>query len=230
MSQWSDQMDRLLTISNRIFGHVTSYQRPGFPAFSITGVPEFLDRLENVNQGQFYSLFYKSSDFDTAPFTSSVVATFSSTPNTNGTITFDGITYQDVLALDNSTPYQFLRSTSALNAAENLVSAINADPSFSGIFFSSATTKHPTCSAAWSLNDDGSVSVTVSYVTPGIVGDTILASEAMSGVTLSGKQFQGGAPLENDLITLNGILYRVSDVPEPDPEGGIQLRLEKKAL
>jgi hypothetical protein len=70
----------------------------------------------------------------------------------------------------------------------------------------------------------------VSYKTAGDAGNLITAEDHMSAVSLSSKLFIGGLPIENDLIRLENILYRVSDVPEQDMEGGIHLRLEKKAL
>jgi hypothetical protein len=230
MSLWTQQMDRLNTLARDTFGKPTSYQRPGYPAFSITGMPEFLDRLENVDQGQFYSLFYRTADFDLAPFTASVKAIFSAPPNVDGTLTFDGITYSDVLTLDNSTPYQFLRGSSAMGAASNLSSCINADPAVAGTYFSSSTPPHPTCSADWMDNGDGTATTTVSALLPGFMGDTLIAVDHMTNVSLDSRLFYGGGPKDNDLVTVDDTLFRVSDVPEPDPEGEIQIRLEKKAL
>jgi hypothetical protein len=229
MSQWDDQMDRLLVLGNQIYGKTTSYQRPGFPAFSLVGVPDFLDRLENVNQGQFYSIFYRIADFDEATFSASVTATFSGPPASGGTITFDGITYTAQQTLDNAIPFQFWRAGNALAAATNLAAAINQTNGFSGTGYSSATTPHPTCAAVATETDDGAV-VVVSYKAAGFAGNLIAASESLSFVSLSSKVFSGGGPIENDLVTVKGTLYRVSDVPEPDSEGGIQIRLEKKKL
>lgn len=225
-------MDRLNTLGRDMFGKPTSYQRPGFPAFSIVGVPDFLDRLENVNQGQFYSVFYRIEDFadPATTFRASVRATFTGTPNAGGALTFDGITYEAVLTLDNSTPYQFLRGSSTFGAASNLSACINAESSVAGTFFSSSTPPHPTCSAEWVDNGDGTGTTIVSAIAPGLAADTLRASDHMSFASLDSKIFYGGGPLENDLVTLDGILFRVSDVPEPDPEGEIQIRLEKKAL
>lgn len=230
MSFWTDQMDLLLVTSNRLWGKATTYQRPGFTPFAITGQPMFVDRLQDPQTGPFDSIFYRIVDFNTAPFAASVTARFTSVPNADGTITFDGVTYTDVLTLDNSTPRQFLRGSSSLGVAANLSAAINADPAVAGVLFSSSTVAHPTCTAAWLDNDDTSASVIVSYKAAGAAGDIVIASEHMTAVSLDKKIFYGGLPLENDLITLLGTLYRVSDVPEPDTEGGIHLRLEKKAL
>lgn len=220
-------MDFLLTQGNAIFGKTTTYQRPGFASFSIVGVPEFMERLEDVNRGQFYSIFYRSADFETATFTAQVVATFSGAPHDGDTITFDGITYTSAATIDNSTPYEFARGSSAIGAASNLAGCINADPALlaSG-FFSTSTTAHPTCTATWADNGNGTASVTVSQIVSGISGDFATAADHMYAVTIDSKTFYGGGPMQGDLITLLGILYRVSDVPEPDTEGGIQIRLE----
>lgn len=229
MSLWSDQMDRLLTIGNQTFGHDTTYQRPGFSAFAITGVPEFLDRLEDVNRGQFYSIFYRTADFANATFTSQVIATFTGVPNNGDTIIFDGVTYTAVLTVDNSTPNQFQRGSSALGSASNLAGCINADPALlaSG-FFSSSTVAHPTCTAQWVDNGNGTAKVIVSQRLAGSQGDLASATDHMYAVTIDSKFFYGGVPLNGDLVTIGGVLYAVSDVPEMDPEGGIQIRLEKK--
>jgi hypothetical protein len=72
--------------------------------------------------------------------------------------------------------------------------------------------------------------VTVTYRTPGVIGQNIPAGESMTSVDLLSTVFAGGLPQEGDLITLEGNLYRVSDVPETDNEGGIHVRLEKKSL
>lgn len=223
-------MDRLLVTGNRIFGKTTSYQRPGFAAFDIVGVPEFVDRLEDPNTGPFYSIFYRTADFDAANFAASVSAVFSGIPNNGGTITFDGVTYTIVNTLDNAVPNQFFRGGSAFACAESLAAAINALPGYAGSAYSAATVAHPTCQADYSGDGFGGATVVVSYKTPGVTGDNIAAAETLSSCTLQSKVFAGGLPQLGDLLTLEGILYRVSDVPEPDTEGGIHVRLEKKAL
>jgi hypothetical protein len=227
---WTATMDRLLTTSNRIFGKTTIYQRPDVESFTIVGVPEFVDRLEDPNTGPFYSIFYRIADFDTSGLFASVTATFTSVPNTNGTITFDGVTYTIVNTLDNAVPNQFFRGGSPFACAESLASAINEVEGYAGSAYSAATVAHPTCTATYAGDGSGNATVTVSYKVPGSVGNLVTADEDMTAVTLSSKLFSGGLPQVNDLLTLLGTVYRVSDVPEPDTEGGLHVRLEKKAL
>jgi hypothetical protein len=242
VSTWSRQMDRILVLSQkRLGGQPTSYQRPGYPAFSIVGMPAFVDRLEDPNRGQFYSVHYRVADFaelikdpDTgelkprATFTSSVTVTFSGAPASGGYLIFDGVSYTAQATLDDSVANQFWRGGNALAAASNLAAAINATDGYAGTSYSAATIKHPTCLAVF-FATTGGAAVVVSYYKAGIIGDSILAEDHASYVSLDSKQFFGGIPLENDLVTIENILYRVSDVPEPDPEGDIQIRLEKKA-
>lgn len=223
-------MDLLLVTSNGLWGKVTTYQRPGLAAFSITGQPLFVDRLQDPNTGPFDSIFYRIADFDTSNLQASATAKFTSVPNQNGTITFDGVAYQIVNALDNAVPNQFFRGGSPFACAESLSAAINALPGYAGSAYSAATVAHPTCTATYGGTGDGDAYVTVSYGSPGSAGNLITADESMSAVTLSVKVFTGGLPQVNDLLTLLGTLYRVSDVPEPDTEGGLHVRLEKKAL
>lgn len=230
MSFWPEAMDLILTTSQDLFGQTVSYQRPGFSAFTLKGLPQFEDRLVDPNTGPFYSIYFRQADFINAPFTASVTATFTQVPNANGTLTFDGVTYTDVLTIDNSTPYQFARGSSAFGAASNLSACINAESALAGSFFSSSTTPHPTCQASWEEDPDGNGLTIVSFRSSGSIGNGLPAVDHMVGVSLSSKAFDGGLPLDNDLITLGGVLYRVSDVPEPDTEGGIHVRLEKKAL
>jgi hypothetical protein len=230
MSFWSGAMDLILTMSQDRFGQTTAYQRPGFDSFPIVGMPEFVDRLEDPSTGPFYSIFYRINDFDAATFTASVSATFTGAPNSNGMLVFDGITYTSQQVLDNSIPNQFFRGSSALAAAESLSAAINALDGYAGSAYSAATVAHPTCTATYNDNGDDTAFVRVAYKTPGTVGDVITAEDHMSFVSLDSKVFYGGLPEVNDLISLEGTLYRVSDVPEPDTEGGIHIRLEKKAL
>ena len=243
MSVWERQMDRILVLSQKqLAGKSSTYQRPGYPAFSLVGMPAFVDRLEDVNRGQFYSVFYRVADFgkfikdpDTGElvplctFTSSVTVSFTNAPNSNGTLVFDGVAYTAVATLDNSVPNQFWRGGTALAAAENLAAAINATDGYAGTSYSAATVKHPTCSATYFGTGDGAA-VVVSYYKPGIIGDSILAEDHMSYASLDSRKFYGGIPLQNDLVTIDSQLYRVSDVPEPDPEGAIQIRLEQKAF
>lgn len=229
MALWDDQMAICNTFATGVFGQPTSYQRPGFDPFDIVGIPEFIPRLEDVNTGQFYSVFYQTADFDQASFTAQVNAKITSIPNADDTVTFDEITYTAVLSLNNAVPYQFLRGSSAQGAASNLTFAINATSAGAGTFFSSATTAHPTCTASWA--DSGTFAiVTVSAIIPGIAGDQLAASDDMSGLNLDAQRFYGGGPVANDLVTLDNILFRVSDVPLPDCYGSIQIRLEKKAI
>jgi hypothetical protein len=111
MAFWDDQMDLLLVTSNRLWGKVTTYQRPGFAAFTITGQPMFVDRLQDPQTGPFDSIFYRVADFGlVATFGASVIAKFSGAPNSAGTIRFDAITYTSQQTLDNSIPYQFFRA------------------------------------------------------------------------------------------------------------------------
>lgn len=231
MSDWLDEIAATVTAGYGEFGIVTTYQRPGFDPFSITGISEFLDRLEDVNSGQFYSLFYRVADFDNATFTASVTVTFSGSPSSGGTLTFDGVTYMSEGTLDNSIPNQFWRAGTALAAAANLAAAINAAQGYQGTSYSAATIAHPTCTATYLDNGDNTADVIVSYKTPGIVGNLITAADHMSFASLDSGQFYGGIPIANDLVTIDGVLYRVSDVPLPDPASGeLQIRLEKKAL
>jgi hypothetical protein len=229
MTLWDQQMVFLLDRSLVIYGKPTIYQRPGYPAFALQGVPEFLSRLQDVNRGQFISVSYRLSDFVTATFHSFVTATFTGAPNSNGTLTFDGIGYTSHMQADinDAVPYQFWRGTNGSTAAANLAACINASSPQVGIY-SAATTHHPTCTA---FNDTGSPSVRVEYNLPGTVGDNVIAAQdAMSFVTLDSTQFYGGGPLLNDLVKIGTVLYRVSDLPAGDSEGAIELRLEKKAL
>lgn len=223
-------MDRILVLTQKQFGQMTTYQREGAPDFPIVGLPSFNDRLEDPSSGPFYSIYYRVKDFDTAPFTASVAVIFKNAPNSNGTLTFDSVPYISQQTLDNSVPNQFFRGGSAFAAAESLALAINATPGYAGSAYSAATLAHPTCTATYSDEGDGTAKVIVSYNTPGIAGDLITCRDQMTNVSLDSKIFSGGLPLVNDLVILEGVLYRVSDVPETDTEGGIQLRLEKKAL
>jgi hypothetical protein len=210
-----------------VYGRPTSYQRPGYAAFSLIGIPKFLSRLEDVNRGQFISMSYRLADFVSANFSASVTVGFSGAPASNGTVTFDGVTYTSKTTLDNSVANQFFRGVSAFEAAENLTAAINAGAG-SGTAYSSATVAHPTCSAA--IDPNNGSRLIVSYRTAGKAGNGIAATDSMSSLTLDSRFFYGGIPLVNDLITFDGVLYRVSDEPAPDTSGGIQLRLEKKAV
>lgn len=231
MSFWDTAMDLILTTSQTQFGKTVSYQRPGFSAFSIVGLPQFNDRLEDPQTAPFESIWFRVADFAAiANFTASVAANFTGIPNSGGTITFDGVTYTIVNTLDNAVPNQFFRGGSAFACAESLSAAINALDGFAGSSYSAATVAHPTCQADYTGNGDGTATVTVSYKTPGNAGDSIMAAESMTSCSLVSRSFGGGLPVEGDLITLEGILFRVSDVPEPDNEGGIHVRLEKKTL
>jgi hypothetical protein len=201
--------------------------RPGFDPVTIPAIPEFLDRLEDVSTGQFYSLFYRLTDFNTVPFNARVIVTFSGVPHDGDTITLGSITYTSVSTLDPSTPYQFLRGSSAYGAAANLTVCINADPGGTA-YYSTSTTANPDCTAEWNeLSTLGQV--TVSARVPGIGGNSLMAEDEMFACTIDSSLFYGGLPLVNDLITFEDILWRVSDVPQPDPEGSMQIRIEKKA-
>lgn len=218
---------RMLKVGQNTFPSVTSYQRPGYPAFQITGVSEYLPRLEDVNRGEFFSVTYILDDFANAPFSASVLISFSSDPNDGGSITLDDISYIDKLTIDNTVPYQFARGSGGFNAAANLAAAVNATGAGAGTQYSSATTPHPTCSAVYV---PGSSQVRIQSNIPGIAGNAISAVDAMSFLTLDSRFFYGGGPLINDLITMDATLYRVSYDPAYLPGNGVQLRLEKKAL
>jgi hypothetical protein len=230
MQFWDQAMDLILTTSQAQFGKTVAYQRPNFDAFNIVGIPQFNDRLEDPQTAPFESIWFRVKDFNTANFTSSVEAVFRGVPNQNGTITFDGVTYTIVNTLNPATPNQFFRGASAFACAESLSAAINALPGYAGSAYSAATVAHPTCQSTYIGNGDGSATVTVTYRTAGVIGQNIPAGESMTSVDLLSTVFAGGLPQEGDLITLEGILFRVSDVPEPDNEGGIHVRLEKKSL
>jgi hypothetical protein len=206
------------------YGRPTVYTRPGYPPFSIVGIPEFLSRLEDVNRGQFVSISYRVIDFVAATFYAHVIATFSIAPNSNGTVTFDGVTYTSQMTVDDSQPGQFFRGNSPTSAAGNLAAAINGNHSAGT--FSLATTAHPTCSALYAFPNPF---IQVNYRLAGTIGNGIQAVDAMVGLTLDRHTFYGGEPLVADQVLLNGILYSVSDVPADDQEGCIQLRLEKTA-
>lgn len=223
-------MDLILTTSQAQFGKTVSYQRPGFAAFDIVGIPKFTDRLEDPQTAPFESIWFRVKDFNAANFSASVTAKFTGIPRVNGTVTFDGVTYTIVNTLDNAVPNQFFRAGSAFACAESLAAAINALPGYAGSAYSAATVAHPTCQAEYAGDGQGNATVTVTYKSPGQGGDNIAASEAMTYLNLDSKVFDGGLPQKGDLLTLQGILYRVSDVPEPDTEGGIHVSLEKKAL
>lgn len=230
MSFWTSSMDRILVLTQQQFGQVTTFKRDGAPDFQIVGLPAFIDRLEDPSSGPFYSIFYRVKDFDQAPFTASVRVTFRNPPNAGGTLTFDGISYHSENTIDDTQPNQFWRAGSAYAAAVDLAHAINADPVYASSDYSASTVAHPTCTATFEDNGDGTAVTIVSYKTPGIVGNTILASDDMTYASLNSTVFTGGLPVINDLVVLENTLYRVSDVPETDTEGGIQIRLEKKAL
>lgn len=227
VSEFATEYAEVLAESIDTFGRTTSYQRPGFDAFDIIGIPKFLARLEDVNRGQFVSISYQLVDFDAAPFSASVTVRFSGAPPNGGTITFDGVTYTSKGTLDNSVPNQFFRGVSPFQAAENLAAAINAGPD-AGTAYSSATVAHPTCFAR--VSEDNGTYVIVSSRVTGDGSDGLEATDAMSAATLDSRFFYGGGPLVNDLIAFDGILYRVSDDPAKNARGGIQLRLEKKAI
>jgi hypothetical protein len=210
-----------------VFGRNTSYQRPGYTAFAMVGIPKFLSRLEDVNRGQFISMSYRLVNFESATFSARVVVSFAGAPASNGTLIFDGATYTSKSTLDNSVANQFFRGISGFEAAENLAAAINAGAG-AGSAYSSATVAHPTCSAE--VDPDNGARVIVSYLVTGIAGDGIEAEDHMSSASLDSRFFYGGGPLVNDLVTFDGVLYRVSDDPAKDAEGAIQLRLEKKAV
>jgi hypothetical protein len=185
MSFWDTAMTALFVTSNRLWGKVTTYQRPGFTAFSITGQPMFVDRLQDPQTGPFDSIFYRVADFSlVATFGASVVAKFTGPPNSAGTIRFDAITYISQQVIDNSIPYQFFRGGNAQAAAENLSAAINALSGYAGSAYSTATTAHPTCRATYVDNGDNTASVMVSYKTVGEVGNFITAEDHMSAVSL----------------------------------------------
>src|SRR4051812_35422583 len=230
MSVWTSAMDRILVLTQQQFGQVTTFMRDGALDFQIIGIPSFIDRLEDPSSGPFYSIYYRVKDFDAAPFTASVTVTFRNPPNAGGTLTFDGITYHSEQTIDDTQPNQFWRAGSAYAAAVDLAHAIMADPVYASSDYSASTVAHPTCTAVAEDNGDGTAVTIVSYKTPGIVGDSVRAEDAMTFASLSSKIFTGGLPLINDLVLLENTLYRVSDVPETDTEGGIQIRLEKKAL
>src|SRR3954464_4023769 len=111
MALWAAEVDRLLKTTRDTFGQPTIYQRPGYPAFTIPGVPEFLSRLEDVDRGEFFSVYYVLEDFEAATFAASVVATFSATvpPPDGGVLTIDGIGYTSKAVLNNAVPFQFFR-------------------------------------------------------------------------------------------------------------------------
>jgi hypothetical protein len=235
MALWAAEVDRLLKNTRDTFGKPTIYQRPAingrpaYPAFTITGVPEFLSRLPDVDRGEFFSAYYVLEDFEAATFAASVVATFSATipPPDGGVLTIDGIGYTAKAALDNTVPFQFFRGTNGGTAAANLTAAINATDGYGGTAYSESTPPHPTCEA---FNDSPSPQVRISYLDPGISGNGVTVQDAMGSLNFDSKIFYGGGPMKEDLITIDGILYRVSYEPSPDTNGGIQLRLEKKAL
>lgn len=223
-------MDRILVLTQKQFGQMTIFRRDGAPDFNIVGLPSFIDRLEDPSSGPFYSIYYRVKDFDLAPFTANVTVTFRNPPNAGGTLTFDGVTYSAEQTIDDTQANQFWRAGSAYAAAVDLAHAINADPVYVSSDYSLATVAHPTCRATFEDNGDGTATTTVYYKTPGIIGNSVRAEDSMTNVSLSSKIFTGGLPVINDLVVLENTLYRVSDVPETDTEGGIQIRLEKKAL
>jgi hypothetical protein len=155
MALWAAEVDRLLKNARDTFGKPTIYQRPAingrpaYPAFTITGVPEFLSRLEDVDRGEFFSVYYVLEDFEAATFAASVVATFSATipPPDGGVLTIDSIGYTAKAALNNAVPFQFFRGTNGSTAAANLTAAINATDGYGGTAYSESTPPHPTCEA-----------------------------------------------------------------------------------
>lgn len=227
MTFWATQSARVMKVGQKTFGEPTSYQRPGYPAFTIVGVPEYLPRLEDVNRGEFYSVTYVLDDFSTAPFSASVLISFSGPPNDGGSVTIDGITYVDKQSINDAVPNQFFRGVTGFTAAANLAAAINATGSGAGTQYSSVTSPHPTCAA---LYVPGSAQVRVQYRTAGIAGNNIAVVDSMSFLTLDSRFMYGGGPLINDLVTIGPILYRVSYDPAMIAGGGVQLRLERKAL
>lgn len=227
MALWATMSARVMKTGQKTFGESTSYHRPGFQAFTLIGVPEYLPRLEDVNRGEFFSVTYLLSDFTNAPFSASVLVTFSGTPTDGGSITIDGVSYIDKQIVDDSVPQQFFRGTTQFTAAANLAAAINATGVGAGTQYSSVTTPHPTCQALYSA---GSSQVRVQYAIPGIVGNNTPVVDAMSFMTIDSRFMYGGGPIINDLITMGGVLYYVSYDPAILPGGGVQLRLLKKAL
>lgn len=221
MPNWSTSMDRVLRRALRVFGRTTTYQRPGYAGFPLTGILNIDPRLESVDLGKFYGVSYRLADFDGAPFRASVTLTFSGLPGNGNTVTFDGVTYTFRSILTDAAG-DVQRGGSAVECSSNLTAAINADPDAAGLLYSAATVAHPTCSAMQDTE-----SVRVSSLVVGLSGNNKLASESLNNATLSARLFSGGGPLTSDEVTIDGLAYKVGDVGY-DAEGGVQLRLHVK--
>lgn len=235
---WYDKMDRLLVTCRDTFGRTAedprgqiTYRRTGYADFVLTGIFDIDHRLENVNQGQYYAVNLRLKDFDGAPFSASITVQFDNLPNNGSNVTFDGVTYTFRTAINNAVAREVLRGATAVECAANLTVAINAGAG-AGVKYSSATTEHPTCSAV----QDSQYCV-VSYDTAGTAGNNIVATESLYAARLIRREsdpvsttvFTGGGALKNDLVIIDGLTYRISDIGY-DPEGLVTLRVELKTV
>jgi hypothetical protein len=229
-TNWAERMDYVLRRGLEVFGRSTdegdraiSYQRSGYPAFPIVGIPNIDPRLESVDLGKYYAVTFRLADFEEATFAASVLVTFTNITTNGSWVSFDGITYTFRTAINNSLAYEVQRGSTAVECAANLAAAINATAT-AGVNYSSATTAHPTCKATLDGNR-----VRVEYRIPGIEGNNKIAQEALYGASLDSKLFVGGGPLTADEVTFDGLTYKVGDIGY-DAEGGVTLRLHLKTL
>jgi hypothetical protein len=220
-----EKMDRLLRRGIEHFGrgHDDSrgqivYDRPGYDSFSMTGVFDVDPHLESTDQGKYYAVHLRLKDFDNAPFSASVFITFNNPPNSGNTVTLAGTTYTFRNGINNGTPNEVWKGVTGEDAAANLTAAINAGAG-SGSLYSSITEPHPLCYATQLITV-----CRVAFRTPGTSGNGAKALENLNNATLSKTVFTGGGPMDNDLVTVDRLTYRINDIGY-DPEGKVTLRL-----
>jgi hypothetical protein len=202
----------------RRFGKTVRFMRTGFSEFELTGIMHRDPNLE-IDEGQFTSIFFRANDFVNAPFSASVILTFTQPPNNGNTITIAGVVYTFRATINNATPREVWRNNTGAVAASNFTAAVNAGAG-SGTAYSSATTAHPTCTAAVVVSGQ----VRVSLIAAGPTNLT--ASESAYGVTLSATEFQGGTPRAGDTLVIDGVTWSVMDQGF-DSEGAVECRIKK---
>ena len=135
--------------------------------------------------------------------------TFSGTGTADDTITIDGVVY--TLKAAPAAAYEVLIGATAAETARNLVAAINANPTYEGVYFGEGTEDHPAVTAS-----QASAVVNLTARAGGAGGNAIATTETSSGASFGAATLTGGAGATTGVKAIGITEYAVDNTGGAD--------------